>query len=416
MSEASEAPMSAPAPLANDVEGAGEAEQRLRRALERALASSSPIVRRLGHARTSVAFHVGGTHEPVTLLLDRLPPRVAPAREPAEIEIVLQPAQADRFAEGRLPLPGAILSQEVRVRGPVRKYLEVDPMLRGLLWALSGAASAANGEHAVSGSTTAEPLDPKLFDAELLAIETRDLHKSFGRHQVLTGVNLRVPEGCVSVVLGPSGTGKSVLLQHVSGLTQPDRGEVIVRGQSLRRASRSQLLALRAEMGVMFQDGALFSAMTVYDNVAFPLRQHTNLREQQIREIVMERLASVGLADAARRMPNELSGGMRKRAGLARALALDPGMLLCDEPDSGLDPVRTAMLGELLLDQHSQRGGTILVITHNVSLARRISDHIAILWRGKVLEAGMTNEILGSNTEFVRQFMAGETVGPLGMD
>jgi phospholipid/cholesterol/gamma-HCH transport system ATP-binding protein len=130
----------------------------------------------------------------------------------------------------------------------------------------------------------------------------------------------------------------------------------------------------------------------------------------------MDRLASVGLSDAAGKMPNQLSGGMRKRAGLARALVLDPGVILCDEPDSGLDPVRTAMLGALLLEQHAQLGGTILVITHDVALARRISDHIAILWRGKVLEAGMTREILESDTDFVRQFLSGETIGPLGMD
>jgi phospholipid/cholesterol/gamma-HCH transport system ATP-binding protein len=233
---------------------------------------------------------------------------------------------------------------------------------------------------------------------------------------VLKGVDLKIPEGVVSVVLGPSGTGKSVLLQHVIGLMGSDEGEVIVRGRPLSRMSRSQLLALRTEIGVMFQDGALFSTMNLFDNVAFPLRQHTKLGEKLIREVVMDRLSTVGLADASGKMPNQLSGGMRKRAGLARALVLDPGVLLCDEPDSGLDPVRTALLGDLLLEQHAQIGGTILVITHNVMLATAISDHISILWNGKIVEANMTEVILESGTDFVRQFLAGETRGPLGMD
>jgi phospholipid/cholesterol/gamma-HCH transport system ATP-binding protein len=262
-------------------------------------------------------------------------------------------------------------------------------------------------------ATGADLGDP---DPDLLAIETRDLHKSFGSQQVLTGVDLKVPEGVVSVVLGPSGTGKSVLLQHVIGLMRADSGDVIVRGRPLSRMSRSEILSLRTEIGVMFQDGALFSTMNLYDNVAFPLRQHTKLNERGIREVVMERLSAVGLADAAHKMPNELSGGMRKRAGLARALVLDPGVLLCDEPDSGLDPVRTALLGELLLEQHAQIGGTILVITHNVLLARAISDHISILWQGKVIEADMAETIMESGTDFVQQFLRGETRGPLGMD
>jgi phospholipid/cholesterol/gamma-HCH transport system ATP-binding protein len=156
--------------------------------------------------------------------------------------------------------------------------------------------------------------------------------------------------------------------------------------------------------------------MNVYDNVAFPLRQHTDLAEDEIREVVMEHLNGVGLGGALTRTPAQLSGGMKKRAGLARALVMDPGIVLCDEPDSGLDPVRTALLGDLLVDQHGRSGGTMVVITHDVALAKRISDHISVLWRGKVLEAGMAQAILGSDTEFVRQFLAGETVGPLGMD
>jgi phospholipid/cholesterol/gamma-HCH transport system ATP-binding protein len=180
--------------------------------------------------------------------------------------------------------------------------------------------------------------------------------------------------------------------------------------------SHDEVLALRTEIGVMFQDGALFSAMNVHDNVAFPLRQHTDLHEREIRDVVMEHLHRVGLAEAADRMPAQLSGGMKKRAGLARALVMDPGIVLCDEPDSGLDPVRTALLGELLVEQHAATGGTMLVITHDVALAKRISEHISVLWRGKVLEAGMAEQILTSDAEFVQQFLSGSSQGPLGMD
>ena len=217
-------------------------------------------------------------------------------------------------------------------------------------------------------------------------------------------------------MLGPSGTGKSVLLQHVIGLMKPDAGEVLVRGRRLSRMSRSEIHALRREIGVMFQDGALFSTMNVYDNVAFPLRQHTDLNEREISEVVAERLDAVGLRSARDRFPGELSGGMKKRAGLARSLVLEPGILLCDEPDSGLDPVRTSLLGELLVDQHARYGGTMLVVTHNVPLAKQISEHVSVLWRGKVLESGMADEVFESKTDFVRQFLAGEPQGPLGME
>jgi phospholipid/cholesterol/gamma-HCH transport system ATP-binding protein len=180
--------------------------------------------------------------------------------------------------------------------------------------------------------------------------------------------------------------------------------------------TRTELLRLRTEIGVMFQDGALFSTMSVYDNVAFPLRQHTDLRDPEVRPVVMRHLADVGLEHAANKMPNELSGGMKKRAGLARALVLEPSILICDEPDSGLDPVRTALLGELLISQHAQVGGTMVVITHNIALANEIADHMSVLWQGEVLEAGLREDIVNSENPFVQQFLAGESVGPLGMD
>ena len=249
-----------------------------------------------------------------------------------------------------------------------------------------------------------------------LAIETRDLHKAFGRQEVLRGVELAIPEGVISVVMGPSGTGKSVLLTHVIGLVRPDRGDVFVRGHSLRAMSHAELLRMRLDIGVMFQDGALFSTMNLYDNVAFPLRQHTDLHEGEVREVVMRHLQSVGLAGAVARRPMELSGGMRKRAGLARALVLDPEIIVCDEPDSGLDPVRTALLADLMIDQHAECGGTMLVITHNIGLARAVADHVSVLWQGKIVEAGPAEQVFASENPFVRQFMNGESRGPLGMD
>jgi phospholipid/cholesterol/gamma-HCH transport system ATP-binding protein len=156
--------------------------------------------------------------------------------------------------------------------------------------------------------------------------------------------------------------------------------------------------------------------MNVFDNVAFPLRQHTDLGEPAIREIVMERLSEVGLAAAAERMPSELSGGMKKRAGLARALVLEPTIVLCDEPDSGLDPVRTSKIGDLLLEQHAIRGGSMLVVTHNIALAKLVSDHVSIIWQGRIVESGPSEAVFCSDDPFVRQFLAGATSGPLAMD
>jgi ABC-type transporter Mla maintaining outer membrane lipid asymmetry ATPase subunit MlaF len=253
-------------------------------------------------------------------------------------------------------------------------------------------------------------------DSGVLAIETRELVKSFGPNKVLAGCSLQIPEGSSSTILGPSGTGKSVLIKHILGLMKPDSGEVRVHDRPLSKMSRSEILGLRRDVGVLFQDGALFSSMSVYDNVAFPLRQHTDLKDNEIREVVMEHIKAVGLEAAVQKSPNQLSGGMRKRAGLARALVLDPTVLLCDEPDSGLDPVRTSLLADLLLQRHEEVGGTMIVVTHNMELTRYVSDHISLLWRGEVVESGPVEKVFGSEDPFVQQFVAGEVAGPLAMD
>ena len=244
----------------------------------------------------------------------------------------------------------------------------------------------------------------------------RNLVKAFGRHKVLDGVTCDVPRGQVTVIMGPSGTGKSVLLSHFVGLLLPDAGDVIVNGLSVPRLNEKKLLTLRRQVGMLFQDGALFSSMSLYDNVAFPLRQHTRKPEREIRQIVMARLDEVGLAGAEKRMPNELSGGMRKRAGFARALVLEPKILLCDEPDSGLDPVRTALLCQLIKDVQQRHNCSAVIISHDIKAVFEIADYVIHLHRGHVVEQGTKEQLRRSGNEFTRQFLEGAVEGPLTMD
>jgi phospholipid/cholesterol/gamma-HCH transport system ATP-binding protein len=248
------------------------------------------------------------------------------------------------------------------------------------------------------------------------AVEFVDVHKSFGSTHVLQGLSFGLPEGGISVILGPSGTGKSVCIKHMVGLMYPDAGDVLVEGRSVPRMPDNALYAMRGRVGVLFQDGALFGSMNLFDNVAFPLRQHTDHEPERIADIVYRRLTDVGLAESAGRFPGQLSGGMRKRAGLARALVLDPEVVLFDEPDSGLDPVRTALLCDLIKQVHAENGGSYAVITHDISSARRVADHICVLWRGKIIESGPADDVFASENQFVRQFLTGAPEGPLAMD
>jgi phospholipid/cholesterol/gamma-HCH transport system ATP-binding protein len=248
------------------------------------------------------------------------------------------------------------------------------------------------------------------------AIEIIDVVKQFGRTRILNGLNLGLPDNQISMVLGPSGTGKSVLIKHIVGLLYPDAGDVLVHGESVPNMTDDELFEMRKKFGLLFQDGALFGSMNVFDNTAFPLRQHTDKGEDEIAEICNRRLREVGLAEAMEKMPNELSGGMRKRAGFARALVLDPAIVMFDEPDSGLDPVRTALLCELIREVHEENGGCYLVISHDLGTARRIADFIAVLWKGKIVESGPSEELFNSDNEFVNQFLNAETHGPLAMD
>jgi phospholipid/cholesterol/gamma-HCH transport system ATP-binding protein len=247
-------------------------------------------------------------------------------------------------------------------------------------------------------------------------VKVEGLTKSFGRQVIWEDVSLTLPKGEISVLLGPSGTGKSVFLKHLIGLLRPDRGHVYIEGHDVPNVTERHLYEVRKMFGVLFQDGALFGSMSIYDNVAFPLREHTKKSENEIRGIVMEKLELTGLLGAEQKLPGEISGGMRKRAGLARALVLDPEILLFDEPDSGLDPVRTALLCELIQEIHEENGGAYVVITHDIMSARRVAEYIAILWKGRIVESGPAEELFNSDNQFVRQFLSGEARGPLGME
>ncbi len=247
-------------------------------------------------------------------------------------------------------------------------------------------------------------------------IELVDVRKSFGSVSVLEGVTVRIPRGEITVLMGPSGTGKSVALRHIVGLLAPDSGDVYVDGNDVPKLNERNLLAMRRGIGMLFQDGALFSSMNLYDNVAFPLRQHTSKSETDVREVVMEHLAEVGLAGAEQRFPNELSGGMRKRAGFARALVMEPKILLFDEPDSGLDPVRTTLLCDLIREISVKYHATSVVVSHDVGAVRRFADNIGILYGGEMRQFGTRDEVEASDDEFVRQFFNASSEGPLGMD
>jgi phospholipid/cholesterol/gamma-HCH transport system ATP-binding protein len=241
------------------------------------------------------------------------------------------------------------------------------------------------------------------------------LTKSFGRQTIWRDVTLTLPPGEVSVMLGPSGTGKSVFLKSVIGLLKPDRGSCEINGVDIVTCSEHKLYEIRKLFGVLFQDGALFGSMNLYDNVAFPLREHTKKSESEIKKIVFEKLDMTGLNGAEKKLPGEISGGMRKRAGLARALVLDPEIILVDEPDSGLDPVRTSYISQLLIDLNTQIDATILIVSHNINLARTVPDNIGMLFRRELVMFGPREVLLTSEEPVVKQFLNGSRIGPIGM-
>ncbi len=247
------------------------------------------------------------------------------------------------------------------------------------------------------------------------SVEVSGLTKSYGRQNIWRDVSLTFPPGEITALLGPSGTGKSVFLKSIMGIVEPEAGSILIDGEDMVAAKESQRLEMRKKFGVLFQDGALFGSMNVYDNVAFPLREHTRKGEAEIREIVMEKLEMVGLVGQHHKVPGEISGGMKKRAGLARSLVTDPEIILIDEPDSGLDPVRTSNLAQLLVEVNTATDATMLVVTHNIELARTMPDNLGMLYRRELVMFGPREEFLLTDHPVVSQFMSGDPDGPIGM-
>lgn len=246
-----------------------------------------------------------------------------------------------------------------------------------------------------------------------IAIQVQDVTKRFGERTVLDAIRLDVFKGETLVVLGGSGSGKSTLLRLMVGLHRMDGGDVIAMGRSLRGMNDDQLASYRKTVGVLFQSGALFNSMTVAENVALPLREHTDLPDETIDIMVKIKLELVGLREHAEQMPARLSGGMKKRAGLARAISLDPQILFYDEPSAGLDPVTSAEIDQLILDLNNKLGVTSVVVTHEMDSAFRVADRMVLLDRGKFIASGTPQEMKESANPLVRQFIYGLTEGPL---
>lgn len=244
-------------------------------------------------------------------------------------------------------------------------------------------------------------------------IRIENLHKSFGSQQVLRGVHLEIPDKAIFAVVGGSGAGKSCLLKHVIGLLRPDMGRVWVDDVDVTGLGRRALNRVRNRFGMLFQGGALFDSLSVYDNVAFPLREKTRTSEAEIKTKVEERLFQVGLAGGGDKFPSELSGGMRKRAALARALVSDPEILLFDEPTTGLDPIRVHAIHRLIQDLHGLLGFTAVIVSHEIPEVFSIATHIAMLHGGKIIESGSPSDLQASDDPVVRQFLSGALDGPI---
>ena len=244
-------------------------------------------------------------------------------------------------------------------------------------------------------------------------IMVRDLCKSFGSNHVLQGLNLEVNRGEDIVVIGGSGTGKSVLIKCIIGLLKPDRGTIYIDGEEITYYNEAKLNEIRKKFGMLFQFGALFDSMPVWENVGFGLKQHTNLKDYEIRDIVAEKLAMVGLKGVEYLMPSELSGGMKKRVSLARAIAMEPEILLYDEPTTGLDPIMADVINELIIQLREKLRVTSMAITHDMKSAYKIGDRIAMLYKGKIIEVGTPDEIKNSKNEIVQQFIQGKSEGPI---
>jgi phospholipid/cholesterol/gamma-HCH transport system ATP-binding protein len=247
-------------------------------------------------------------------------------------------------------------------------------------------------------------------------ISIQGITKRFGAHTVLQDITFDVPRGETTAVLGPSGTGKSVLLHTIIGLLRPEAGQVYIDGDPIVGVSEKEVMRIRRKIGVLFQDGALFGSMNLFDNIAFPLVEHTSKTDKEIRDIVLAKSELVGLGGHLHKLPGEVSGGMRKRAGLARALVLEPQILFFDEPDSGLDPVRVAYLDELINTVHDETAATFFIISHNIESVKRTAHYLGLLFQSRLVGFGSKEAMTTSAVPVIEQFLAGRPEGPISMD
>ncbi|MEA2005639.1 MAG: ABC transporter ATP-binding protein [Acidobacteriota bacterium] len=244
-------------------------------------------------------------------------------------------------------------------------------------------------------------------------IQIIDLHKSFGPNKVLQGVSLDVKRGETLVIIGQSGSGKSVLIKHLIGLIKPDKGKIIVDGVEITRLREDELYKTRRKFGMLFQSAALFDSMTVAQNVSFGLERYSKMSQKEIRKRVAESLAMVGLREIENLMPHELSGGMKKRVGLARAISYGPEIILYDEPSTGIDPIRADAINELIIRMKKEINVTSIVITHDMVSSYKVADRIAMLYQGKIIETGTPEAIKESKNQIVQQFIHGSAEGPI---
>jgi phospholipid/cholesterol/gamma-HCH transport system ATP-binding protein len=270
------------------------------------------------------------------------------------------------------------------------------------------------GTGTVKGGSSARAVETVPADDAVISIQ--GVSKQFGSHQVLEDITFDVPRGETSAILGPSGTGKSVLLKVIIGLLRPETGQVYIDGEPIVGVREKEVLRIRRKIGVLFQDGALFGSMNLFDNIAFPLIEHTSKTDKEVRDIVLHKSELVGLVNHLHKLPGEVSGGMRKRAGLARALVLEPKILFFDEPDSGLDPVRVAYLDGLINSVHDETGATFFIISHNIESVKRTAHHLGLLFRTKLVGFGSKEEMMTSRVPVIEQFLAGRPEGPISMD
>ena len=246
-------------------------------------------------------------------------------------------------------------------------------------------------------------------------IQLTNLHKAFGNQNVLNGLSLAIPDGQITAIIGPSGEGKSVLLRHIIGLMQPDSGQISVDGESIIGIRRSEMNRIREKFGMLFQNAALFDSMNVFENVAFPLQEKTSLSKDEIRTRVLSALEDVGLKNVEQKFTDELSGGMKKRVGLARALLLNPKIILFDEPTTGLDPIIKRAIHQLIKETHEKFGFTAVIVSHEIPDIFDIAQNVAMLYRGEILQFGTADEVRNSTHPVVKQFISGSLDGPIQM-